>query len=343
MAGPCKDINVLFIWEVPESLRQYLRDGLRAFDNVNLIFPGSIEEEVLIELAPGADIMVGWRPSRELLITAKKLRLLINPGAGVKHHIEIFRELNKTRKILLANGHGNTYFTAQHVVALLLALMNKIIPHHNWMSSGRWRTGDREGPSSPLRNRTIGLLGYGAVNTKVHRFLSGFDVDFAILRLDWDKQLEPLPTPAKRFWKDDLHAFLECVDILIIAVPHTTQTDGLIKERELKLLGTDGFILNISRGQVIDEGSLYNALKEHIIAGAAIDVWYNYRPEPDEDERRYPYSHPFHELDNIVMSPHRGASPMDDLKRWDEVILNISRVARGDDSLINIVSLDDEY
>ena len=86
---------------------------------------------------------------------------------------------------VLANGHGNTYFTGQHAVALLLALGNKIVPHHNWMAAGQWRKGDKDAASTPLRGRRVGLLGYGAINRKVHCFLAGFELDFAILRRDW--------------------------------------------------------------------------------------------------------------------------------------------------------------
>jgi len=99
----------------------------------------------------------------------------------------------------------------------------------------------------------------------------------------------------------------------------------------------------MARGSVIDEAGLYKALKEKVIAGAAIDVWYEYRPEPDESGSKYPYSHPFHELDNVVLSPHRTASPFDDLERWDEVIENVIRYSKGRRDLINQVNLEEEY
>ena len=84
-------------------------------------------------------------------------------------------------------------------------------------------------------------------------------------------------------------------------------------------------------------------MKSKSIAGAAIDVWYDYRPEQDETGRKYPYDHPFHELDNVVLSPHRGASPMDDLHRWNEVIENISRYSRGRTDFLNQVDLERGY
>jgi len=345
MESAVNEITVLFIWDVPERLRNYLSDGLKDVEGLTLIFPLPADEDEYLKYAPDCEIIVGWRPSRELLDSAAKLRLLINPGAGITHHIEPLREINKTRKVLLANGHGNTYFTAQHVVGILLALMNRITLHHNWMLEGRWRTGDSDARSTPLRDRHVGLLGYGAVNTKVHRFLAGFDLTFSICKrtLDADSSDREMPTEAEIYGIDRLHDFLLEIDILIAAVPLTSRTEGMIGEAELDLLGENGIVVNVGRGQVIDEKALYDALKDGKIAGAAIDVWYDYRPESDEDGRKYPYRYPFHELDNAVLSPHRGASPMNDLRRWDEVIENIKRVRNGSDDLLNIVDLDEEY
>jgi len=336
------ETNVVFIWEVRDELQEYLRNGLSKVKKLNLIFLDDVSEETLLKHAPNADIIVGWRPSRELLDTATKFRLFINPGVGVQHHIDIFREISKTRNVTLINGHGNTYFTAQHTVALLLTLSNKVIPHHNWMTEGLWRRGDSYAKSIPMRDRKIGLLGYGAVNQKVHKFLSGFDVDFMILKRTWNGD-EEFPTPVKQFLPEDIDVFLKETNILIVAVPQTKDTIGMIGEKELKLLGPEGFLVNVSRGIVIDEEALYNALASKTISGAAIDVWYEYKPEPDEEGRKFPTRFPFHELDNVVLSPHRGASPMDDLKRWDEVIENIRILAEGRDEFINVVELDRAY
>ncbi|MFX1513159.1 MAG: NAD(P)-dependent oxidoreductase [Promethearchaeota archaeon] len=343
--GNTKEINVLFIIDASTALKEYLADNLRSLSQVNLIFPEEISEEKFLELAPTADIIVGWRPTKELLLSAERLTLFINPGAGVQHLIDLFREVNNSRStpFLLANGHGNSYFTATHVVALLLSLASKIIPHHNWMVEGQWRMRDDKARSIPLRDRRIGLLGYGAINQKVHAFLAGFDVEFSILRRSWDEKSESLPTPASKYTIKELHSFLKEIDTLIIAVPLTSLTIGMIQLKELQLLGSEGLLVTVARGPVIDEDALFKALNERFIAGAAIDVWYEYQPEPDEDGRKYPYSKPFHTLPNVVLSPHRGASPLDDLRRWDEVIENITQFATSKNNFINIVNLDLEY
>jgi phosphoglycerate dehydrogenase-like enzyme len=335
--------TVVFIWNVDERLKNHLNTRLQHIKDISLIFPSDATQENLVKLAPKADIIIGWRPTKELLLSAERLALFINPGAGVQHLTDLFREVNRSRSILLANCHGNSYFTAQHAVALLLALTNKIVPHHTWMLRGDWRKQDEDAKTLPLRDRRIGLLGYGAVNQKVHKFMSGFNLGFSVLRRDWGRQRLKLPTPAKKYSFSTLHEFLEDIDTLIIAVPLTSLTRNLIQMTELELLGSKGLLVNIARGEVVNEEDLFTALRNEVIAGAAIDVWYNYKPEPDSNGRKYPFSHPFYELQNIVMSPHRAASPFDDLERWNEVIENIEMFAKGSKDLINIVDLEQEY
>ena len=338
-----KTKNVFFAFRPGENLKRHFLKELDIHENVKLIFSEESSGEFFLKCASDAEIIVGWRPTDELIRAAKNLRLFINPGTGVQHLIEKFRKLKQERSIVLINGHGNSYFCAQHVVAMLLALMNKVIPHHNWLSEGKWRTGDQEAMSIPLRNRKIGLCGYGAINQKVHRFLSGFDVEFSIFRKDWGKKGISYPTPVKKYSSQELHSFLEEVDIIVIALPSTSLTRGLFGKMELELLGIEGLVVNVGRGDAIIEECLYNSLKNKEICGAAIDVWFNYKPEADADGRKFPFSFPFQKLDNIVLSPHRAASPFDDLKRWDEVIENIKRYARGEKNFINVVDLDKEY
>jgi phosphoglycerate dehydrogenase-like enzyme len=247
--------NILLIFNVRDDLRRYIVDGLSSIRNLNLIFPEHENESELLELAPVADIIVGWRPTLGLLERAINLKALINPGVGVQHHIKQYKDLYESRGIILINGHGNTYFTAQHAVALLLSLTNRIIQHHEWMIQGLWRRGDEFAKSIPMRNRRIGLLGYGAVNQKVHRFLAGFDVEFSILKRSW-KENEKLVTSAKKYMPCELEIFLTETDTLIVAVPQTDETYSIIGERELGLLGINGLIVNIARGEVINEKAL---------------------------------------------------------------------------------------
>ncbi len=340
--------NILFIWNLDNKLKSYYKKHFENDDRINLIFPKDLSEKNLIRYSKNAKVIIGWRPTKKLLQSAENLKLFINPGTGIKHLIEDFRDLNKIRKVTLVNGHGHAYSTAQHAVALLLTLMNRIICHHDRMMKGNWETSDDEDILSStviLRNRKIGLLGYGAINRHVHKFLSGFENEFHILKRNW-KDVPEYENDSENISKyDDTHLneFLQAIDILFIAVPHTSKTEKMIKKKQLKLLGKNSLLVNIARGMIIDEESLFNALKEKIIGGAALDVWYNYNPKKDSKGREFPFKFPFHKLDNIVMSPHRAASPFDNLGRWNEVVENIDRAAKGRTDYLNIVDLNEEY
>jgi len=333
-------IKVLFLQEMSEELQTYFEQQLKD-DPIELIFPDQTNEEHLLTLAPLADVLIGWRPSYELLESATKAKALINPGVGVKRHIEPFKKLNEHRDnpLLLINGHGNAYFTAEHAVALLLALYNKIVQYHNSMIFGNWRKLNL-GSSNTLRNKTVGLLGFGAINQHVHQFLSGFHPKFIALKRSWQDKPEGI---SRTYVPDQLDEFLTETDILMMALPRTSQTEGMIGKHELELLGKDAVIINVARGIIIEEEAFYAALKNGIIAGAGIDVWYNYDPDADENGNKYPTDYQFHDLDNVVLSPHRAASPFENLERWDEQLDNLRRIAAGRNDLRNIVDLEREY
>ncbi len=341
-------IKVLFIWENDPALKNHFKKIFAKEKNINLIFPKILSPENILKLGKNADVIIGWRPSKELLQSAVKLKLFINPGTGIKHQIENFREISKIKNVTLVNGHGHAYAVAQHTVAMLLALMNRIVIHHEGMKEGVWRTSDDRdifSASVQLRNKKIGLLGYGAINKYVHRFLSGFENEFHILKryIRSKVKIDDFGNSIYKYGENDLQKFLKAIDILIIAIPHTSRTEGLIRKKDLKMLGKNSLLINVARGVIVDEESLYDALKKNIIGGAALDVWYNYSPKKNKAGKEYPFKFPFHNLKNVVMSPHRAASPFDDLSRWDEVIENIRRTAAGRNDYLNIVDLKEEY
>ena len=349
MSDPSRQpLNVLCLWQPEPALLEYMQAGLSGWP-VQLSCPPQGEEwsgapeAALLPLAAEADVFIGWRPSRALIDAAPKLRAVINPGAGVQHLIAMFAEIQQTREVKLINGHGNAVFTAQTTVTLLLSMLSGTVQHHNAMVEGRWRLGDEFLANTPIGNRTIGLLGYGHVNRAVHRMLSGFGCKVLACnrsgKLPADAQLQP----DRLFPIEELPEFLQAVDLLVIAVPMTDDSRDLIGERELELLGRGSYLVNVARGNVVNEQALYSALRDGRLAGAAIDVWYNYQPEPDAQGRKFPWHEPFHELANVVLSPHRAASPFDDLVRWDEVIENLKRLSSGRRDLLNIVDCERGY
>jgi phosphoglycerate dehydrogenase-like enzyme len=127
---------------------------------------------------------------------------------------------------------------------------------------------------------------------------------------------------------------LPVTDFLVIALPLTTATEGLIGQDELALLPPEAILVNIGRGAIIDQTTLYDSLKQRRIAGAGIDVWYNYPKDDDARAHTQPADHPFHELDNVVMSPHRaGGLNTDDTERlrMSHLAVLLNAAARGEE------------
>jgi phosphoglycerate dehydrogenase-like enzyme len=334
--------TALFLNPHSDQLIGYIERGLEGID-ARILIPPDGEREGLLAMVPEADILIGWRSDMELLTSATRMRLFINPGTGISQHLDHFRELRKTRDVVLANGHGNSYSVAQHTVALTMALANKVIPHHRGMVDGRGSAG---GPGTTyLRDITVGLLGYGAINKKVHKFLSGFDLGFAACRYSWDKDPGPFATEISKYTPDRIADFFRESDVVISALPTTAATEGCVTSAELALLGESGLFVNVGRAGAVVQEDIFRALKEGMIAGAALEVWWGGKKTGDqaETDRQDPYQFPFHELDNVVMSPHRGADSGGDLRRWDEVIENIKRMHAGRDDFVNVVDIDLEY
>jgi len=100
---------------------------------------------------------------------------------------------------------------------------------------------------------------------------------------------------------EDLGGLLAEADFAVVAVPSTADTRGLVGAAELERLGPDGFLVNVARGEVVDQRALYEALRDGVIGGAALDVWYRY---PRGGARTLPSDFAFHGLENVVMAPH---------------------------------------
>jgi phosphoglycerate dehydrogenase-like enzyme len=133
---------------------------------------------------------------------------------------------------------------------------------------------------------------------------------------------------------DRLAEALSESDILVTSIPLTDETTGIIGAAELDELGPEGLLVNIARGPVVDEKALYEALKDRRIAGAAVDVWYQY---PGTDGRAEPSSFPFGRLDNIIMTPHSSGVTAETFRgRALEIAENITRLSTNE-PLKNVV------
>jgi len=268
-----------------------------------------LDAEIHLTLGPalpvpaGYEILVAGRPQCEHLTASPNLRALVIPFAGLP---DVTRELMRHfPHIAVHNLHYNAVPVAEMVITLMLAAAKFIIPmdrtlrNHDWTL--RYR---RPNPSILLGGKTAMILGYGAIGRRVAHLCRALGMK--VLTIRRQVVAPPPDAPGEIYPPDALHSLLPRADALLICLPHTPETTGLVGERELALLPSGAVLVNIGRGPIVDEAALYHALRDGTLHAAGLDVWYNYPADEAARSRTPPSAYPFHELDNVVMSPHRA-------------------------------------
>jgi phosphoglycerate dehydrogenase-like enzyme len=274
-------------------------------------------------------MLVSGLPSAEELDASPELRVLLIPWAGLPRAT---RELLLERPgIAVHNIHHNAVAASELTAALLLAAAKRVLPLDAALRRGDWRPRYEPDQAVILEGKRALVLGYGAVGRRIAAICRGMGMSVSAIRRR--PEAARAGGPDEVHGPDALHALLPQADALLIALPLTEATKGLIGERELGLLPRRAIVVNVGRGRVVDERALYEALASRSIRAAGIDVWYRYPMNEDERASTAPSEFPFQELPNVVMSPHRaGAFGVADLEaaRAEAIADAINAAARGD-------------
>jgi len=239
------------------------------------------------ELAAGAvAAIVSTDPfDRDVLAAAPALRVIARVGVGTDS-IDL-AAATEAGVVVTTTPGANTETAADHALALILAAVRRIVEHDGSIRRGEWRRGGTLTPWD-LNATTVGLVGYGSIGRAVARRLRGFDVELLVcdpaLREDGDAELVPL---------DEL---LERSGVVSLHIPLTPETRGLIGTAELARMRPEAVLVNTSRGGLVDERALTEALESHRLRAAALDV---FADEPDVPRG-------LAVLPNVVLTPHIG-------------------------------------
>ena len=273
------------------------------------------------------EVLVTGRPRLEHLTTSPNLRLLIIPYAGLPSATRDL--LQDFPGLAVHNLHHNAALTAEMAVTLMLAAAKFIVPCDRALRQNDWRPRYHPLPALSLEGKTTLILGFGQVGQRIGRACHALGMQILAVRRQAQLPVQ-LEYPVEIHGPALLDQLLPRAQILMIALPATSATEGLLDERELALLPRGAVLVNIGRGAIVDQKALYTALVNGQLGAAGLDVWYHYPRSQAEWEGTPPADFPFQALDNVVLSPHRaGASTETEALRMTHLANLLNAAARG--------------
>ncbi len=259
-----------------------------------------------LELPIPADykVLVAGRPSREQLTASPNLQTLVIPFSGLPDTTRTL--LVEFPDLTVHNIHYNDASTAETAMGLLLAAAKFIVPIDRTFRKHDWTPRYQRSPSAHLDGKTVLILGYGAVGRRVARACRGFGMRVIAVRRNLTSH-GLVDIPVQVYGPSALRQLLPQANVLMLSLPLTPKTMGLLGANELALLPPRALLVNVGRAEVVDEAALFEFLRDGRLHGAGLDVWYNYPTDEASRTHTPPSKFPFHELDNVVLSPHRAA------------------------------------
>ncbi len=313
--------TVLYLNPATPDLYEVMREETPP--GLDLLFLESWQPAEVNAKLPRADafLIADAALTADMIQHASKLRMVQHQGVGYER-IDA-KALAKAGVPLALCPAGMAEAVGEHTVLLILAALKRLVAAHESMVAGRWLMWELRPSTRNLHGKTVGLIGFGRTGRGVAKCLRGFDVrviahDPYITLSDREKSEFGVALVTKA-------TLLHEADIVSLHVPLTPETRHLIGKAELGQMKASAVLVNVSRGGVIDQDAVYEALRDRRIMAAALDV---YSPEP------LPAGHPLTRLDNVVLTPHVAAGTLDAFRTKMRFALgNIARAMSGEEPL----------
>jgi D-3-phosphoglycerate dehydrogenase len=282
--------------------RQFSPAALAILQDLGDVRLADLDRAGLLAAVRGVDVVwVGLRTriDGDLLASAPGLKCIVTNTTGV-NHIDTLEATRRGVRVLSLRGEEaflrSVRATAEHTIGLMLALMRRIPAATVHAADGGW---DRDAfIGGELYGKRVGVIGYGRLGKLVTRYLRAFDADVVIAD----------PHVTCRAYNDtpprlDLNRLLGAADIVTVHVNLTSETTLLLGPEQFGLMRRGTWLVNTSRGEVIDEAALVKALLNEHLAGAALDVL---QDEQNLGQREHPLRTYAREHDNLLLTPHVG-------------------------------------
>ena len=313
-----KKPKIILTRKLPDSIEIRMKE---LFDTQINISDRMFSNNDLVDALKTADIIVPTvtdKLTSEIINKAsKRLKLIASFGTGVDH---IDLEAAKEKGITVTNTPGVlSEDTADIAMALILAVPRRIIEGNKLVRSGYWKGWSPTGLlGHRINGKRLGILGMGQIGQAIAKRARGFGMK---IHYHNRKPVQPLIEDELEatYW-DKLDEMIQRIDILSVNCPHTELTHKLLNKKKLSKLNKNSYLINTSRGEIIDEKGLIEILEEKKIAGAGLDVY--------EDE--FQISNKLRELKNVVILPHIGSATIEGRQAMGErVIINIQTFVDG--------------
>lgn len=280
--------KILIADPISESGTDFLKQ--QGFDVV--VKPDITSEELLTEIAQYNGLIVRSRTNvtAEVIAHGDNLKVIGRAGSGLDN-IDVAAA--KKAGIAVVNAPGaNSQSVAEHTMALILGLFRNLLPAATALAGGKW---EKKGyTASELHGKTIGIVGFGHVGSLVAKLAAGFGMKLVVSTRTETEEKEKMVRGFNGSLVSLDHLLKES-DVVTIHVPRSSETEALIGKKELALMKKTSYLVNCSRGTVVDEKALVEALTSQQLAGAALDV---FATEP------LPADSPLLKLKNVILTPH---------------------------------------
>jgi phosphoglycerate dehydrogenase-like enzyme len=313
-------------WDTPDWVVDRIRAAAGEMEVVNVR-----TRPEAVELIPDAEVAFSSIIRPEMLAAARRLRWIHSPAAGVGGML--FPAM-RASDVIITNSRGMHAETiAEHVVSVVLALLRRLPVAFRRQAEHVWAQNELTlDPPRLLARKTVGIVGLGGIGTAVAGMMSAFGarVEATRRRVDAGRPESVAAVHASAALGDLLPNW----DVVVLAAPHTAETERIIGARELSLMKRDAILVNIARGALVDEAALAEALTRGAIAGAALDVF---------DDEPLEASSPLWDTPNLLITPHVAGNRPD---YWDAalaIFLENLRRYRAGESLLNVVDKEAGY
>jgi len=283
------------------------------------VVDGKSAEDQQVEAVKDADFIMAFRAklTERILRSAKKARLVQILSAGYDSiNLKLLRELGIP---CANNGGANSRAVADHAVLAMLSLYRRLMAADRAVREGRWSAAIDGMNTFEMANKVVGVLGFGNIGQKVARRVQAFD---AIVQY-YDKfPLSPERERELKVKRVSLEDLFRTSDVITCHAPLTRDTRHIVNRERLSMMKPTAVIINTSRGPVVDEVALADALQQKRIAGAGLDV---FEKEPVDP------GNPLLRLDNVVVTPHSAGTTWDTwFRRAEFAYQNMKRVWEGE-------------